>query len=412
MLLKPVPEGAVADLVMVLDAIHEAGRFQGVGGSAARVFLAGHGPELALVFPAPVDHLRQFGGAALKAAVIALLFAGQGHAHFMVEVVHPDAVQTMFGDHFRDVAVVLGQQQMGAPQFMNLRRQLLQDMQRAVVLHGGGGVQAQAIEAVLVEPHQRVASHVAAHVDLGVIQAHAPGAGKALGKVAGAVAGQIIARRTKMVVHHVQQHAQTQPVRGVDEGHQLLGPSVGRVRRVHCHAVVAPAALAVVSGQRHHLNGRDAQLLQVRQLFLRGPVCSFGCKGADVQLIEHALVQRNTVPVGVLPLIGVGMVHLGLAVYAVWQEAGVGIGHFRAVQHEQVACARADGQNRLEKAVAQRGHGVQRAVHFDLNSRGRRRPDPETRLFSAGQQVRAQPGFGGVMGQGSDRGRGVPGQVS
>ena len=43
-----------------------------------------------------------------------------------------------------------------------------------------------------------------------------------------------------MVVHHVEEHLQAQPVRRVDQGLQLVGRAVGRVRRIRQHAVVAP----------------------------------------------------------------------------------------------------------------------------------------------------------------------------
>ena len=102
---------AVADLVVILNEVHAVGRFQGIGALAARLFFAGDGPELSLVHPAPVDDIRERRRRRPGGRVVAVLFAGQGHAHLVVKVVHPDAVQVVLGDQFRQVAVVLGQQQ-------------------------------------------------------------------------------------------------------------------------------------------------------------------------------------------------------------------------------------------------------------------------------------------------------------
>ena len=113
--------------------------------------------------------VRQFARAAPEAPVVALLLLGQGHAHLVVEVVHPDAVQAGLGDQFRQVAVILGQQDVPAAQRVRLARQFVQDVLLAVVLHAGGRVQPQAVEAVVLQPHARVPGDVAAHVRLGVV---------------------------------------------------------------------------------------------------------------------------------------------------------------------------------------------------------------------------------------------------
>ena len=74
--------------------------------------------------------------------------------------------------------------------------------------------------------------------------------------------------------------------------------------------------------------GGDAQVLQVGQPLLCGAVGALRGEGADVQFVEHAVGQCQAAAIRCCCQVYVrsGSIHLGLAVHAVRQKAGVGIG--------------------------------------------------------------------------------------
>jgi len=201
-----------------------------------------------------------------------------------------------------------------------------------------------------------------------------------------------------VVVHHVQKYAQPQSVRGIYQGHQVLRAAIRRVGRVKGGAVVAPAALPVKGGERHHLNGRHAQLFQVRQLLGGGAVGAFRGKGAHMHLVEHAVGEFDAVPVGVCPVEGAEVHHFRFAVHAVGQKAGVGVGGWHAVEHEKVAGAGADRQFQFVDAAAERGHDVLGAVHAHGHRAGGGGPQAKAGARAAGQGRGAQTGARVVLG--------------
>ena len=68
------------------------------------------------------------------------------------------------------------------------------------------------------------------------------------------------------------------------------------MRRVDVDAVVAPAALAGERCDRHQLDRGDAELAQAREVRDRGVERPLFGERADVQLVEHELVERQLRP--------------------------------------------------------------------------------------------------------------------
>ena len=81
----------------------------------------------------------------------------------------------------------------------------------------------------------------------------------------GAELGQIVSGRAQVVVHHVDDHAEPGAVTGVHEAFETLRTAIGVVWGKQVDAVVAPPPIAREFGDRHHLDGVDSELDEVRQ---------------------------------------------------------------------------------------------------------------------------------------------------
>jgi hypothetical protein len=157
-----------------------------------------------------------------------------------------------------------------------------------------------------------------------------------------------------VIVDDVEEDAEPQPVGSVHQPAQPPGASVGRLRGVEMHAVVAPVARAGKLGHRHELDGCHPEvheLLQVRDDRLEG---AGRREGAHVQLVEDQVGQRVTAE-GLLvgPREARGIHHDGGAVDPLGLEAGDRIWAVAVtVQPVLIAGAGAEaGDRALEEAV-------------------------------------------------------------
>ena len=78
--------------------------------------------------------------------------------------------------------------------------------------------------------------------------------------------GEVVAIGAEMIVDHVQDHAQAERVRSIDEAPKVVGRSIDMRGREPLDAIVAPAEPAGKFGDRHHFQNRDAGFGQMRQL--------------------------------------------------------------------------------------------------------------------------------------------------
>ena len=173
-------------------------------------------------------------------------------------------------------------------QRLHLDGQLLQQVGGPGVAQRVHGVEAQAVDVEVAQPHQRVVDHVAAHrlgqraveVDRGTPDVAA--------REVGAEAVEVGAGRAEVVVDDVQHHAHPAQVAGVDEPLERVRAAVVLGDRVPADAVVAPVAGAVDGVDGQHLDQVDAQLGQVVEAPDRGVERARLGERADVQLVEHA----------------------------------------------------------------------------------------------------------------------------
>ncbi len=80
-----------------------------------------------------------------------------------------------------------------------------------------------------------------------------------------AVLAQIIVDVAEVVVDHVENHAQADRVRLIDEPAKIVRLPIQPRGREHAHAVVTPTEAAGKIGHRQHFNRGDADPLQLRQ---------------------------------------------------------------------------------------------------------------------------------------------------
>src|SRR5690606_3706010 len=112
------------------------------------------------------------------------------------------------------------------------------------------------------------------------------------------IAIEEIAVGAEMVVHDIEIDADTERVRAVDQLLEFVGCAIAGVRCEWQHTVVSPIALARKIGDRHQLDGGDAQLGKFRQL---APDAGEAATTADMQLVDHHFVPWPTAPFAAAP---------------------------------------------------------------------------------------------------------------
>ncbi len=204
----------------------------------------------------------------------------------------------------------------------------------------------------------------------------------AVGEVVGGERLEVVAIRPEVVVDDVEDDPEAGRVGAVDEAAEVVGRAVQPGRREQVDAVAAPAETAGELGDRHHLDGGDAQVRQRRQLSggrLPGPLRR---EGADVQLVEHLPVAADAAPVVVGPREAGRVDHLRGPVRPVGLEARrrVGVERRPAVEAESVARARLRPGGRVCEVAAflrRQLEGLTAGLKNDFDPPPRRRPGAE-----------------------------------
>src|SRR5690606_28061153 len=119
--------------------------------------------------------------------------------------------------------------------------------------------------------------------------------------------GDVVAFRAEVVVHDVQQHRETFPVRRVDQPLQLPGSAVCRCRGEQVDAVVSPVARTREVRDRHQLERGRAELRDVTEPFAYPGEGTRGRERADVQLVDDQILERDAGPFAVGPCKIVGI---------------------------------------------------------------------------------------------------------
>ena len=188
--------------------------------------------------------------------------------------------------------------------------------------------------------------------------------------------------RTEVIVDDVEQHHEAGGMGGVDERLQVVRAAIGVGRREGQHAVIAPVPPARESGDRHDLDGGDAEIDQMAELADGRAKGAFRREGADVQLVDDRLLPWAAGPGVVAPDIG-GRIddHAG-AVHVLRLMARSRIGNPQAVRQDE-AVARAGTRlagDEFVPSVVDRLHGMASRTIIQLEQDGfmRRRPEPES----------------------------------
>ena len=213
----------------------------------------------------------------------------------------------MGGDRPRVVAVGLRDQPQRPAkcrgQGVDLKGQLFEHGQCPLVVQGVYGVEAQRVDVELPQPHQRVVQHEPAHLVAAravEVERRTPRRRVPIGEVR-AELGQPVAAGAQVVVDDVETHPESAGMAGVDEPVQRSGAAVRLVHRVQPDTVVSPAMAAAEAGQRHQLDQGHPQLGAVVESGDGRVEGALGRERANVQLIDHCLVEPHARPVRVGP---------------------------------------------------------------------------------------------------------------
>src|SRR5262249_43373221 len=112
---------------------------------------------------------------------------------------------------------------------------------------------------------------------------------------------QIVPIRTEVVIDHIEDHAQPQFVRLVDESPKIVGPSVDSRRRKKISPIVPPPKTARKIRHWHYLQHCDPEFSQRRQLLSRGLPGPRWRKRSDVHLINHLPFAPHAAPFAIRP---------------------------------------------------------------------------------------------------------------
>src|SRR5919202_3227955 len=263
-MLEPLAEGAIPDLIMVLDTVHKCCRWE--VGRRGSTRLAGSRAGLPLKEPTGAKRRRDFSRAAREIAIVTLVFTGQRHAHGVMKVVGPDGVKPVSAgsDRAYEPGLVAGvfrdkhEVPAGIQRGMHALHKLLNQMHRAIVDNCVRRVEAQAIHVIFMRPIERVVNEEAAHrLTAGPIEIEriAPRGMVARGKVLGRKVPQVVARRTQVVVDDILDHRQALRMSRIDKALEPFSAAVSPRRSIEIDAVIAPVAFARKVSYRQDLDG-------------------------------------------------------------------------------------------------------------------------------------------------------------
>jgi hypothetical protein len=114
-----------------------------------------------------------------------------------------------------------------------------------------------------------------------------------------------------VVVNHVQNYADAQCVRCVDERTQVVGRAIETGGREQADPVISPAESARKIIHWHHLDQGDPDLAQERELLSRSLPGTLGGEGSNMHLVDGLSFNSDTRPTGVGPGVAVQFSHLG-----------------------------------------------------------------------------------------------------
>ncbi len=319
--------------------------------------------------------------------VIAFAFAGQQHVPGVVVVVVPlRAVLALrrVGARIEQAraVVVVFQHEVERPagsggKLADRAAELLQDRRPAGLDNGLHRVEAEPVEAIVLQPMQRVADGEAADFRDPIVDRPAPWRMRGLEKRR-RIAGEIIPLGSEMVIDDVEKHHQPAQMRGIDQRLEVVRPTIGAVGGVEQHAVIAPIAPAGEIRERHQLDRSQSGVDEVIEPLDRRAEAPAGGEGAHMELEQGGLRPRPATPVRRLPSELSMIDDLARSRHVLRLEVRRGVRHLDlAVDAELVARAGTRARHReLIPAAWARPHGMGTIEH-ELDTFSRRRPQAE-----------------------------------
>jgi hypothetical protein len=286
----------------------------------------------------------------------------------------PGVVQVALGDE-HEVTAKLGLER------VYLLGQLLEDMHRRGVDDGVDGVDPEAVEVVVPQPHERVVAEEASDlvatgpVDVDRITPRRPVPVREVR----AEVSEVVADGPEVVVHDVQDHRESPGVAGIHQALEALRPAIGVVGGPEIDAIVAPPARPRELRDRHELDVRDAETPEMAEPLDDSIEGAGGREGADVELVDHSGRQRRRLPARVRPVKGRVVDAPRRAVDALRLPRRSRVRQRRApVEYEGVVGARSCVRHLCRPPPAPAGrHGMARPPERQLHAVSQRRPDAE-----------------------------------
>ena len=114
-----------------------------------------------------------------------------------------------------------------------------------------------------------------------------------------------------MIVDDIENHAESEAMRGVDQGPEIVWIAIEPSGRKQIDAVVAPPKSAGEVGDRHDLENGDAKIGELGQLGDGRPIGAFLGERADMHFIERVAGRLHADPSLIGPDKCVGVDDLG-----------------------------------------------------------------------------------------------------
>ncbi len=220
-----------------------------------------------------------------------------------------------------------------------------------------------------------------------------------------------------MVEDHIEKNRQAVTMGFVHQAPEIIGPAVTAGRGEQIHAVITPIALAGKIGKRHQLDRGHTELREFFQMIDHGGKRTGRSKCANMQLINHQLLQADSPPVGIRPGEAICIHDFRRAVDSLGLETGSRVGKGsvgpRPLAIDEIAIAVAGAHPGHEGAEGPVGSFFQFVAslaavlanasgwcgragsarsfndHGDVGGRGR--PDPEVRTLLIGPSSQRWP---------------------
>ncbi len=295
----PVTEGTISDLIVVLREHHEA-----LGRNVVRRRAEPPPAEARVAAVVDVGPVKRFGqlrdGAEIRVVAIALV--GHQRAQRVVKVICPGAIACVAlaapPHHARVVESALGDEERLRACLVYASREGGHDVLGARVEDRVDRVQSQPVDAELTDPPGGALQHpFADRIAIGVVVVDrpAPGSLVLVGEVRAKCLERLHPRRPDVVVDDIEDHRETVFVSRRDERREARRSAIGGLRGGDVDPVVSPPVRSRKLRHGHDLDRRDAELRELAQVRRRGLERPLRRERADVQLIDHELLERGRI---------------------------------------------------------------------------------------------------------------------